>query len=199
LLFTGFKVCAQAEGEDFKSAMFEKKGGAVVAYSSEKHSFTLDLLSNNIKPQPKAGMVTIDNKVLQFIFIRNSALKDSAVASYQKAALLGYVDYELKYIKDELKMDYTNVVKDWIVINNKLFLFWQYDMPESMAKKKSSTQKQMNLSSLCFGHILNLNTPVLKEDSLDDDKALLTKVANTYTPNDFPTDFNELYKKLHGE
>jgi hypothetical protein len=198
LLLTAVKLCAQTSAEKFKSALMEKKGGAVVVYSSDKHSFTLDLVSNNIKPQNKSGLVSMDNRVLQFILIPNETiLADSVSEAYQKTALLGYMNYELDYIKNDLKMAYTNLVTEWAVINNKLSLSWRYDMPTEMIKDESSIRKQINLSSICFGHVLNLNTPFEKNDNLDDDKAFLAKVAKTYTPNNSAIDFNEFYKKLH--
>jgi len=198
LLSAGLKLLAQTSSENFKSALMEKKGGAVVVYSSDKHSFTLDLVSNNIKPQNKSGLISIDNKVLQFILIPNETINaDSASEAYQKAALLGYMNYELDYVKNDLKLAYTNLVTEWVVINNKFFLSWRYDMPGEMIKNESSIRKQINLSGICFGHVLNLNTPFGKSDTLADGKALLARVAKTYTPNDFATDFSEFYKKLH--
>jgi hypothetical protein len=199
LLFSGLRIYAQTSGENFKSALMEKKGGAVVVYSSDKHSFTLNLISNNIKPQNKSGLVIIDNHVLQFILIPNETINaDSVSEAYQKIALLGYMNYELDYAKNDLKIAYTNLVTDWVVINNKLLLSWRYDMPAEMIKKdENSTRKQINLSTICFGNVLNLNTPFEKNDTLDYDKALLAKVAKTYTPNNFAIDFDEFYKKLH--
>jgi len=203
-LLSTIKLFAQSQPEDFKSALMEMKGGAEVVYSSDKHSFTLDIISNSIKPLDKPGYVNVDNKILQFVLIPNSALKDSPDTAAQMAQLRGYSKYELDYIKNDLKLDYKNLKYEWLTINSKVFLLWYYDMPPDKTKVTpkagntiSAAEKQINLSSMCFGEVLNLNTPFLNGDSFDEDKGLLLKVAQTLRQNDFKIDFNELYKKLH--
>jgi len=191
------KLFAQSTSESFKSALLEMKGGAEVVYSSDNHSFTLDLISNKIKPLEQPGYVNIDNNVLQFVLIPNSKAKEDADTAVEKSELSGYAKYELDYVKNEVKLDYQNLHYEWLTINNKVFLLWYYDMPEKMASKKNAIQMQMNLSTVCFNNILNLNTPVEKEHKFEDSKALLVKVAQTLKQNDFKIDFNELYKKLH--
>jgi len=203
LILSGIGVFAQSP-EKFESALMEMKGGAEVVYSSEKHSFTLDIISDKIEPLNKPGYVLVDNKTLQFVLIPNAALNNSPDTVLQKSQLQAYTKYELDYIKNELKLNYQNLHYEWLFINNKVFLLWYYDMPPAKtnaAPKNGNTitvaEKQINLSSMCFGEVLNLNTPFLHSDSFDDDKALLVKVAQTLKQNDFKIDFNELYKKLH--
>lgn len=197
------RLLAQTAPEKFESALMEMKGGAEVVYSGDKHSFTLDIISNKIEPLDKAGYVIVDNKTLQFVLIPNSALKESQDTAIQKAQLRGYSKYELDYAKNDLKLDYKNLKYEWLTINSKLFLLWYYDMPPNKTKttpKEGNTisvaEKQVNLSTLCFGEVLNLNTPFLEGDNFDEDKGLLLKVAQTLKQNDFKIDFNELYKKL---
>jgi hypothetical protein len=175
----------------------EKKGGAAVIYSSDKHSFTLDIISDNIKPLQQPGYVSVDNKILQFVFSVNDSFKQTAnTEEEQKTRLLGYMQYELEYAKNELKVNYTELKFDWITINNKLYLLWYYDMPVGKKIKKGTVLKQINLSTLCFEHALNLNTPFEQQDSLETDKNFLLKVARTLKQNDFEIDFDALYNEL---
>lgn len=195
LLFSN-KLFAQSSEEKFKSALMEKKDGAVVVYSSNRHSFTLDIISDNIKPlQP--GYVSVNNKILQFVFVGNDALRQTEnTEEQQKTQLLGYMQYELDYIKNELKIDYSGLTHDWVIINNKIYLLWYYDMPVGKEVEKGAILKQFNLSTLCFEHVLNLNTPFEQRDSLEADKNFLVKVAQTLKQNDFEIDFNALYNEL---
>jgi len=196
LLFS-CKLFAQSSNEKFKSALMEKKGGAAVIYSSDKHSFTLDIISDNIKPLQQPGYVSVDNKILQFVFSVNDSFKQTAnTEEEQKTRLLGYMQYELEYAKNELKVNYTELKFDWITINNKLYLLWYYDMPVGKKIKKGTVLKQINLSTLCFEHALNLNTPFEQQDSLETDKNFLLKVARTLKQNDFEIDFDALYNEL---
>lgn len=200
LLFTR-ALFAQSVPENFKTALMQTRGGAEIVYSSEAHSFTLDLISDKIKPLDHPNMVMVDGKIVQCILIGNSALAPGdTTIEQQKAQLLGYMQYELDYAKNDLKVNYTDPGTEWVTINGKLYLFWYYGMPKVKdARLKNTATKQVNLSSVCFAHILNLNTPFLDGDKFDDDKGELLKIAQTYKQNEFSTDFNELYKKLSGE
>ena len=106
------------------------------------------------------------------------------------------MQYELEYAKNELKVDYTDLKFDWITINNKIYLLWYYDMPVGKKIKKGTVLKQINLSTLCFEHALNLNTPFEQQDSLETDKNFLLKVARTLKQNDFEINFDALYNEL---
>jgi hypothetical protein len=93
-------------------------------------------------------------------------------------------------------LNIANVKYEWMDLNHKRFLLWYYDMP---AGKKNSVLKQLNLSTICFAHALNLNNPVTEGDKFEENKALLLKVAQTLKQNDFSLDFDELYKKLNAK
>jgi hypothetical protein len=188
---------AQDSVEHFKSALMPKKDGVEVVYSSDLHSLTLDVISDHIKPLDQPGYITVDKKIVQFVFIPNDALKtNDTTEATGKKLLLSYMQYELNYIKDELKLNIANVNYEWVDLNHKRYLLWYYDMP---AGKKNSVLKQLNLSTICFAHALNLNNPVTEGEKFDENKALLLKVAQTLKQNDFSLDFDELYKKLNGK
>ncbi len=194
LLLISTSLFAQSAAESFESALIPKKGGAVVVYSGDSHSFTVDIISDDIKPLDHPGMVIVDNKTLQFVCIGYKVVKENGTAEeIQKTQLLTYMQYELDYVKNDVNMDYTDLHKYWVVINDKIFLLWYYNMPAD----NKSVLKQINLSTLCFTHVLNLNTPFVNGDNFDDDKGLLLKVAQTLKQNNFKISFDDLYKKLN--
>jgi hypothetical protein len=188
---------AQSQQENFESALMEKKGGAIVVYSSNEHSFTFNLDFGKVQPQNKPGLVIVDNDVLQFVkipYAYKSKIIDTAV---ERASLKEYMNYELKYLKDDVKLEYSNVVTEWITINGKVFLSWMYNMPANFADRKDGTQKQIFLTGIFFSNFVSVNTPVLKDGDVKKSQTLLLKVASTFKENDFKIDFNELYKELH--
>jgi hypothetical protein len=196
-LLIASRVFSQSQ-ENFKSAMMEMKTGAEVIYTSDAHSFTFEIISDHIKPTEQPSFVIVDKKSLQFVCIPSGAgAKIATTDEDKKVQLLGYMQYELDYLKKDLKIEYANLKYDWITNNGVISLLWYYDMPEQMAAKKNGVQKQINMSTLCFSHVLNLSVPFLKDDSFNDDKGLLLKVTATLKQNDFKMDFNEEYKRLH--
>lgn len=197
LFFCCGKLFAQDE-KDYTTALIPKKVGAEVIYSGSNYSVTLDVNYLNIKPLEEPGYLNVNNKILQLVFIGNKVLQvsDTSIVM-QKTLLLSYEKYETDYVKDQLKIDTLKIEHKWIILNNKLFLLWCYDMPGK--KTKESVLQQLNLSTLCFAHALNLNTPVTAQDKFEDSENLLYTVAKTLHQNNFKLNFDEVYKKLNGK
>jgi len=176
--------------------LLKKAGGAEIVYSSNEHSFTLNIVSNDIKPTDNPGYLSVNNKALQYDLADNDAQgKDESSKSEQKNLLIGYMKYKWDNIKNHLKLNVTGLAHNWVVINNKIHLLWYYNMPGN----NNPVIKQINLSTLCFGHVLNLNTSCKKDDNPDDDKELLLTIAQTLKQNNFKTDFAARYKELKGK
>lgn len=174
----------------------EMKTGAKVVYTNDSHSIIFDVVSKDIKLTQNAGILNVDKKVFQYTLIPNPALSlTDTTLERQKAELLGYIEYEVSYMKNELKLDVSNITKKWVTINNKLFLFWAYDMPPD----NKSVLQQINLSTLCFANVLNLNNAVPPGEKAEINAELLSAAAKTLQLSNVKTDLNTLYKKLQEE
>jgi apolipoprotein N-acyltransferase len=104
LLLGGSKLFAQTP-EEFTAALMQTKAGAKMVYTSDKHSVILDIISNKIEPTQTANVLNVDSKPLQIVLLPNSALSlTDTTLERQKAELLGYVEYETNYVKNEVKL-----------------------------------------------------------------------------------------------
>ncbi|OOQ57539.1 hypothetical protein [Mucilaginibacter pedocola] len=189
--------------EKYTPALLETKSGAKVVYTSQDHSIIFDIHSDKIIPTEKEGVLSINKKVFQYILIPNGALSmtDTSEAR-QKAELLGYMEYETSYAKKELKISISNITQKWLTINNKLFLLWGYNMPQDNQAGKNADQlvlRQVNLSTRCFGAVLNLNSPTLSGETEETNSPMLTEAAKTLQLSNVKTDLPALYKKLQEE
>jgi hypothetical protein len=195
LILCSGKLLAQSV-EKFEPALMEAKFGAKLIYTSETHSVTLDIVSKNIKTTDNPSLINVDEKPLQLVWLTNTALSTiDTTQTRRKAELLGYVDYEVKYAKDELKLKISDVQTAFVNINSKFFIFWSYNMPPD----NKSVLKQINLTTLCFAHILNLNNPVTVGQTVETNKKLLFDVANTIKLNNYKINLSDMYKKLQDE
>ena len=112
----------------------------------------------------------------------------------QKANLLTYRDYEIDYFKNQLKMDITNLKFDWLELNDKVFLFWYFNMPVD----NETVRKQIYLSTICFDYFLNLNTVQEKDkESFKFGKKLLVKIGESLELNEHVLDLEKLSKELN--
>ncbi|UOE46922.1 hypothetical protein MTO98_21185 [Mucilaginibacter sp. SMC90] len=195
LLFCFSALNAQM-AEKFTPALMEAKFGAKQVYNSDSRSFTLDIVTKDIKPMSSPNLVQVDKHLVQFVLISNSAFSQTDTSSArQHAELQGYMQYELDYITGEAKLKISDIEKNFITLNGKLFLLWYYKMPAD----NNSVLQQINLSTLCFGQALNLNSPVTKGETLEENKDLLIKIAQTLKMNNFKIDLNALYKELQNQ
>jgi hypothetical protein len=68
-----------------------------------------------------------------------------------------------------------------------------------MPADNKSVLQQINLSSLCFAHVLNLNNPITPGETAETNSPLLMEVAKNLQLSNAKTDLNKLYKKLQAE
>ncbi|HWZ14809.1 MAG TPA: hypothetical protein VNW95_06180 [Mucilaginibacter sp.] len=183
-LFFGQELFAQTSAENFRSIFFKKRNGGQIVFSGNIHSFTIDIDSTEIKSTDRPGSIIVGNKMLQYELVADTVLHKS---TDPKEHLTAFLKGRLSYAKHQLKQHYTNSGHDWLVINNKTWLVWYYDLPGEYG----SLIKQINLSTVCFSHILNLSL-----FSNTDDKASLTEIAQTLKQNDFTINFDKQFKAL---
>jgi hypothetical protein len=185
LLFFGQRLFAQTSAETFKSIFFKTANGGQIVFSNSAKSITINIESRDIKSTDRPGSIIVGDKMLQYELVADTVLH---VGTDQKDNLLAFLKGRLSYAKHQLKQHYTNSGHDWVVINNKTYLVWYYDLPGEYG----SLLKQINLSTVCFSHILNLTV-----FSNDGDKTLLTEIAQTLKQNDFKIDFDAQFKALN--
>ena len=185
VLFWGYCLFAQTSAEIFQSIFFKKPNSVQIVFSSNKHSITLDIDSKDIKSTDRPGSIIVDNKMLQYELVADTVLH---IGTDPKANLLTFLKGRLSYAKHQLKQHYTHSGHDWLVINNKTWLAWYYDLPGDYG----SVTRQINLSTVCFSHVLTLTI-----FSNSEGKALLTEIAQTLKQNDFKIDFDAQFKALN--
>lgn len=186
-LFFSQQLFGQTSAENFRSIFFKKKNGGQIVFSCNIHSITVDIDSAEIKSTDRPGSIIVGNKMLQYELVADTVLHKGTDL---KDNLLAFLKGRLSYAKHQLKQHYTNSGHSWLVINNKTWLVWYYDLPGEYG----SLIKQINLSTVCFSHILNLSL-----FSNTADRTLLTEIAQTLKQNDFKIDFDKQYKTLQGK
>jgi hypothetical protein len=190
-LFFGSEVSGQTPAENFQSIFFKKKNGGEIVFSANAHSMTLDIDGKEIKSTDRPGSIIVGNEMLQYELVADTVVqKKHNAATDEKNELLAFLKTRLSYAKHQVKQHYTNSGHEWQVINNKTWLLWYYDLPGEYG----SVVKQINLTTVCFSHVLNLTVY-----SNADDKAVLFAIAQTLKQNNFKIDFDAEFKTLHGK
>jgi hypothetical protein len=170
--------------ETFDFSYLPKKNGGQFLYNGTAHSFTLDIVSDSINTVDFPNYIKISDRILQTSIVplpaSNLDLNRLTIAQ-QKEALEAYVNYELAYFKNDLKLSYKNLRKEWMTINTKLWLFWIFDVYglKKDADLAEQVKGQAYASTICFNQILDLNMPLFQGDPYEKTKKLVIKLMAT--------------------
>lgn len=185
-LATGFTTLAQSDinNEEFQLSYLAKEGGAQFLYNGKAHAFSINIKADSIKTTDYPNYVIVDKRIVQVsaIPLQPTTIDLSGLTiDQQKAGLSGYVDYEMDYFKNELKLNCQNIKKEWVTINSKLWLIWSFDaialdVSEQLAQK---TKSQVYSSTICFNQVLDLNVPVFQNDDIVKIKVFITDLMSS--------------------
>lgn len=194
--FLPFIVTAQDyQAEKYELNLLQSKTGVMIIYNGVNHSFSLDIVAKDFNTGETPNYYAIDGQVLQvqdFPF-QTKINFNSMTESDQKKNLTSYKDYEMKYLNELMKTDIKENY-EFITLNNKIFIYWTYNMPETYDVKA-----QCYLVTICFDQILLLNSPVTPSDEVKGIKDILEKYGKTLCLYDHPLNLGKLYDSLDKE
>lgn len=179
LIAISITAIAQYKPEEFQAGLLQAKYGAMLVYNGQKNSFTLKFVFKSVEPTERPNFVRVDGSLMQSTLFPIHKEYDfaSLTEEEQKIVLQNWKLYEKKWVEDQLKSK-LNEKEEFLKINDKLCLYWSYDMP---TKKDDpyAVVKQMYLVTLCFDQTLVLNGPIEKGKSEIELRNKLTSVAKT--------------------
>ena len=170
--------------EEFTLTFTPTKNSGEWLFKGKSHSFSIAIFSNKIKTTDSPSYITADKSVIQVMSLplpKSTLDLNKLTTAQQKETLEGYVNYELDYFKNEVKINYKKLTKEWVTINSKLWLLWTFDSSafnpaEPLANKPNF---QIYASTICFNQILDINTPVMKVEVLSKSTELIKKLMAT--------------------
>lgn len=167
---------------------------SIIAYAGKQHSYTLGIGAHTAKPSDIPGFITIDKQIVQSTVVPASkpvAPRD-LTPDKEKALLLEYMNYELRYYRKKLSQRYTNLQTEWISAHGRLFLLWYFDLPQN----DKVISRQVYASTLFYDQVMDLNAPVFKPDDWTRARTTLVRLAGTMKTYDKKLDLEGLRKKL---
>jgi len=181
--------------ESFKFSFVPGNGEAKVIYNGKSHAFSFMLSGKTIKQSKTNGksgnmeFIDVDTAILQTSFvplpqpIPGGMLLSQLTEQQQRETLDGYVNYELAYLREDLKLKLKNSHKEWLTINSRLFLIWSFETerPPSTSETIKTFSGQVYFSAICFNLVLDLNTPFGGQSRLEPSKKFLAQIANSLT------------------
>jgi hypothetical protein len=182
--------------QDEHARLLTGKKRSLIAYAGTSHSFTLEIGAHTAKPSDIPGFITIDKQIVQSIVVPVAKSQDVDIRALtpakEKAILLDYMNYELKYYRKKLNQHYAHLQTEWVPLHNRLFLVWYFDLPEN----DKVISRQVYASTLFYDQVMDLNAPVFKTDDWGRARGTLVRLAETMKTYDKPLDLEALRKKL---
>lgn len=203
ILALGAGFCSSITGyaqsgdpQDEHALLLTGKRHSLIAYAGNGHSFTLEVGAHTAKPSDIPGFITIDKQILQSTLVpvaKSENLDLNALTpAREKAILLDYMNYELKYYRRKLDQRYTNLQTEWVELNRRLFLIWYFDLPANY----KVVSKQVYASTLFYDQVMDLNAPVFKATDWGTARGMLLRLAGSMKTFDKTLDLEALRKKL---
>ncbi len=179
--------------EEFNGYLMQTKKGALFVFNGSSHAFSIEVISNKLKPTNDQLALLIDNIIFRpFVLPYRTVTEfDKMPDQRQKELLQNYINYEFDFFKNDQKQDISNLSYEWLTLNDKLFIYWIYDMPKS----NKMVEKQMYVTTICFDNVLTLNMPLQsKSKSLEFHKGLLIDISRSYKAYNTVVDLDKMYE-----
>jgi hypothetical protein len=183
-------VSAQVTAEvgDFKVTLLTKDKWGMLSFTGKSHSFTVELTGNTITQTTDAqpNYLLVDNALLlvSCVPMPDGADASGYSADQQKTVLSAYADYEMNYFKDELHLVTRNLQKEWLVLQGRTFLLWQFDVPQqavaSVNQGGRQAVHQLYLSTVWYDQVLDMNCPLMNDSEQTAAQTLLYKTAKSF-------------------
>ena len=181
--------------DDAHARLLTGKKHCLIAYAGKDHSYTLEIGPHIAKPSDIPGFITIDKQIVQSTVVPATSkpvAPHDLTPDKEKAILLDYMNYELRYYRKKLSQHYTNLQTEWMTLHGHLFLLWYFDLPQN----DKVISRQVYASTLFYDQVMDLNAPVFKPDDWTRARTTLVRLAGTMKTFDKPLDLEGLRKKL---
>lgn len=182
-----FNLSAQS---GLKSALIPFKSGAVLAYSDDSKAFTLSFITKNIHRNIDKGSYRVNGfELTPFTTDILNANKNESVKK-QKQRITRDIASSMDHTRAELDERRLAQTSEWESIDERLYCFWYYKLPDS-------DKQTLHVTTICNNYFFTVGAITINKAEFDQAKALLTGLMNDIKLYDEALDFNALYQKLN--
>jgi len=184
--------------ENFTYTFKTGDSGALLTYNGKSHAFSFGIPGKNVTQQevdtkqPNQVFINAGKTLVQVSLIplpqpiapavQLGSLTDDQI----KGTLEGYVQYEIDYMKNDLKINPHNLKKEWKTINSKLVLVWYFEFDVSKKEADKTVTAQAYISSICYNQVVDLNIPLYTPGDADAANTLLASIQASFKTMDKP-------------
>ncbi|WP_422859050.1 hypothetical protein ACOKFD_17305 [Flagellimonas sp. S174] len=166
-----FSFGQKIESDSFFSRFILNDRYGELFYCDDKNHFTLKLVGNTIQEveiegsqrvQKNQHFISIDGIIIQTISIPIPKHLRKIDSTEPEKILDAYLNYELDFIKNELKVNISDVLMMPGNFSSRKYLLWKYKLTDNMNINDGETVKgQIHLSTICFNQVLTLSIPMI--------------------------------------
>lgn len=113
---------------------------------------------------PQSDIVTVDGQILQIMTLKFSGFDKSTTDQFfdnQKQLLDAYSQYEMKYFKNELRIDVVNPNSQWVVSRSRGWLIWYFRVGGVPIHTDEQTVVQLFATTIVGDRVFIINAPVM--------------------------------------
>jgi hypothetical protein len=171
---------------------------ALLTYNGKSHAFSFAIPGKGVTQQdvdtkqPNQVFINAGKTLVQVSLIplpqpiapavQLSSLTDDQI----KGTLENYVQYEIDYMKNDLKLNPHNLKKEWRTISGKLVLVWYFEFDVGTKEADKTVTAQAYISSICYNQVVDLNIPLYTPGDADAANTLLAGIQASLKTFDKP-------------
>jgi hypothetical protein len=155
----------------------EKSSDVGLAWNDHRAGFVLE--SKSVKVLNDKGFFNVDGQIVQFVSIKIPSNMDvnNLTPEKMKPILQGYVQYEMQYFKDELKLEISELTSGFTTINEIFFIKWKFQVKSK--ENANNVNQQVYYTTICWDRVVSLNSPVTDKDNSKQFEKRLEGIAKT--------------------
>jgi hypothetical protein len=158
----------------------EKSGELSINWNDHHALFVID--AKSIK-ELNQGFFEVEGQIVQFVSVKipsDISLQNLTVEK-AKSALQGYVQYEMHYFQNELKLEISDITSEFVSFNEKIFIKWGFKANVKINGNSNGPILQVYYSTICWDRVVSVNSPIMKKDNQKQIEKRLKSIAQTLT------------------
>jgi hypothetical protein len=165
-----------------KISPVEKEKSSDIGISWDNHQARFVIESKSVKILNKS-FFDVDGQVIQFVTVKIPSNMDleNLTPEKSKSILQGYVQYEMQYFRNELKLEVSDFTSDFTTLSNNYFVRWKFKANTKSKDSGDNLTQQVYYTTVCWDRVVSINSPITAKDNFKHYEKRLEAIAKTLT------------------
>lgn len=139
-------------------------------------------LKHKLTIMPQKNLLSINGQIIQVTPLKINGYKndvDLQNINNQKKLLEAYSEYELDYLKNDLRTELINLNNQWVIIKSKGWFIWYFRVGKVPIHADKQIKIQLFTSTIIGDNILTINAPMFTDGDFTKAGLIINEMMET--------------------